>query len=218
MPAQAAEKNMTSEKVAIADIPTAQTTNFALNSQSGNSTKGNMVDGQANNLIPLPTKDIKPLAIPTTQENVASESADDANPFANSQPSALTKADQSEASMAAAKIDNSAASTMAQSNQENTNPRQGNDKLLANTINNPGINSKIYIQAGTFSLKANADKTQEALKVLGNVVIKEIQVDNSPMYRVRLGPIEDNDMAQIALKKVISMGHPDAIIINDNKS
>lgn len=73
----------------------------------------------------------------------------------------------------------------------------------------------IYIQAGTFGVKENADRAEKILKVIGKVSINTIDIGSRTLYRVRLGPMEDEQIANVALKKVISMGHPDAIIVNN---
>ncbi|MCE3232741.1 MAG: rare lipoprotein [Rickettsiaceae bacterium] len=72
-----------------------------------------------------------------------------------------------------------------------------------------------FIQAGTYSLKANAQKAEKKLKPLGDVAIRPYKSGEKTFYRVRLGPIEDEKIAQSALKKVIKLGHADAMLIKD---
>lgn len=75
-----------------------------------------------------------------------------------------------------------------------------------------------FIQAGTFSNKENADRTEHALHALGDVSIERLIIKNRTLYRVKLGPIRDSDIAKLALNKVIKMGHADAMLIINNSS
>jgi rare lipoprotein A len=74
---------------------------------------------------------------------------------------------------------------------------------------------KYFIQAGTFSVKTNAEKALRGLKPLGDVAIKNIVSGGKTMYRVRLGPMDDSDIAKKALEKVITLGHADAILVSE---
>jgi rare lipoprotein A len=74
---------------------------------------------------------------------------------------------------------------------------------------------KHFIQAGTFSVKANAEKAERVLKPLGDVAIKNVTIGGKSFYRVRLGPIDNIDIAKAALQKVIKLGHPDAMLFSD---
>ncbi len=75
-----------------------------------------------------------------------------------------------------------------------------------------------FIQAGTYGIENNAKRVEKILTSLGDVAISPVNVGKRTLYRVRLGPLKDKTMAKIALKKVIRMGHSDAMIINDKAS
>lgn len=72
-----------------------------------------------------------------------------------------------------------------------------------------------FIQAGTYGMKSNAKRVEDSLSPLGSVMINPITFDGRTLYQVRLGPIEDQQMATMALKKVIRLGHADAMLIKD---
>jgi rare lipoprotein A len=73
-----------------------------------------------------------------------------------------------------------------------------------------------FIQAGTFSVKENAERASKSMRALGDVAIKPVKIGDKTMYRVRLGPILDPQIAKLSLEKVIKLGHPDAKIIDGN--
>lgn len=75
-----------------------------------------------------------------------------------------------------------------------------------------------FIQAGTYSVKGNAERSGKMLRGIADVSIKSVSVNNKTLYRVRLGPIQDMKIAQLALEKVIKMGHPDAVLLNETLS
>lgn len=71
-----------------------------------------------------------------------------------------------------------------------------------------------FIQAGTYSMRKNADRVEKKLRALGDVDISGIQHGSKTLYRVRLGPINDMEIAKLALKKVIKLGHADAMLVS----
>ncbi len=73
-----------------------------------------------------------------------------------------------------------------------------------------------FIQAGTYSVKANAEHAQESLRALGDVSIVPVSRNGQTLYKVKVGPIGDEKIARVALEKVIKMGHHDAILVPSN--
>lgn len=63
--------------------------------------------------------------------------------------------------------------------------------------------SSIYVQAGAFSVKSNAQKLKEKLSGLAPASISEATVNGSNFYRVRLGPMKNVDEADRILAKVL---------------
>ncbi|MSO98919.1 MAG: septal ring lytic transglycosylase RlpA family protein [Rhodospirillaceae bacterium] len=71
----------------------------------------------------------------------------------------------------------------------------------------------VYIQAGAFSDPANAHRLEQQLREFGNVFIVTVTVNNQQIYRVRLGPLQDNEGAQELLGQIRSFGYDDAQIV-----
>lgn len=72
--------------------------------------------------------------------------------------------------------------------------------------------STIYIQAGSFSSRENAQALSSTLEGIGNPMIHEVQVRGSTFYRVRI-PANDADSADRILRRVIQKGQKNAIIM-----
>jgi rare lipoprotein A len=71
----------------------------------------------------------------------------------------------------------------------------------------------IYVQAGAFGNKANAQKLAQKLSSIGNASLSPIQVGSKTVYRVRFGPFEDTRDAQKVLTAVTQTGHSDVKIL-----
>ncbi|MEP6335737.1 MAG: SPOR domain-containing protein, partial [Anderseniella sp.] len=69
-----------------------------------------------------------------------------------------------------------------------------------------------YIQVAAFSDPGNAQRTKEALADLGSVQIKPANGSFGPLYRVRVGPLDNHASAQSALEQVRARGHHDAVV------
>ncbi|WP_420547162.1 septal ring lytic transglycosylase RlpA family protein [Curvivirga sp.] len=76
----------------------------------------------------------------------------------------------------------------------------------------------IYVQAGAFSQYANAVKTQARLSSVGDVVIQQINKAENPLFRVRVGPIENVAQADNIQKAIVEAGYPDARIVVEAKN
>ena len=74
---------------------------------------------------------------------------------------------------------------------------------------------KIFIQAGAFSKYQNAAKTKALLSKIANVNIEQINKGDMPLFRVRLGPINEVAQADKLLIEVNNSGYHDAQIIID---
>jgi rare lipoprotein A len=70
-----------------------------------------------------------------------------------------------------------------------------------------------FVQAGTYSKVANAYRIEKKLMPLGDVLVVPVIIGDRTLYRVRLGPIPNEKIANIALQKVVNLGHPDAMIV-----
>ena len=67
----------------------------------------------------------------------------------------------------------------------------------------PAANSRMYIQAGAFSSRANAESLKAKLTQFGSVNIDTAQVHGASIYRVRIGPIATTGEADRLLGDVV---------------
>jgi len=78
-----------------------------------------------------------------------------------------------------------------------------------------GHSGRLYIQAGAFSVRDNAQRVQLRIAGLGIVRVTTTLVNGMEMYRVRLGPVENTDEADQLLARVVDSGYPGARIVGD---
>jgi rare lipoprotein A len=71
----------------------------------------------------------------------------------------------------------------------------------------------IFIQAGAFAQHVNAVQAQALLRSLGPVEIQQINKSQTPLFRVRLGPIRDVNRADGLLASIQGAGFTDAHIV-----
>ena len=72
----------------------------------------------------------------------------------------------------------------------------------------------IFVQAGAFAVKANADRLKEHLDSIAPVVIETVNVKGRTLYRVKLGPIASVEKADKVLEKVIAAGDDGAHVVH----
>lgn len=71
-----------------------------------------------------------------------------------------------------------------------------------------------YIQLGSFAVESNALSLQARFNNMGATILQQVQIANgSPIYRVRMGPYADVQLAQDALRRAQQAGAADAKII-----
>lgn len=73
--------------------------------------------------------------------------------------------------------------------------------------------SGFYVQAAAFSDPDNASRTRARLAPIGPVEIAPLSRGSNTLYRVRVGPLPDENRADRALREVIAAGHADARIV-----
>ncbi|HYL48996.1 MAG TPA: septal ring lytic transglycosylase RlpA family protein [Stellaceae bacterium] len=76
-------------------------------------------------------------------------------------------------------------------------------------------NSKMYIQAGAFSRRENAENLKAKLAQFGNVNIDTARVNGADIYRVRIGPIATTREADRLLGDVVNSGVSEARLAFD---
>ncbi len=75
--------------------------------------------------------------------------------------------------------------------------------------------TNIYVQAGTFAKKDNAQRLQASLASLGQVQIQQFFQKGQALFRVRVGPMSTPEDADKVLDRVIAAGQQDARVVVD---
>lgn len=75
--------------------------------------------------------------------------------------------------------------------------------------------TSIFIQAGAFTQRQNAERLRAELARLGAATMTPIVVGSQQFYRVRLGPIMSVPEADRLLEQLVRSGHPEARIVVD---
>lgn len=86
-------------------------------------------------------------------------------------------------------------------------------KTPARAIPSAGVNSGIFVQAGAFADINNAKRLEAQLKTFGPVLLLPVMINNTAVYRVRLGPVDDDATAESLMTQVKSLGYDDAQIV-----
>lgn len=73
----------------------------------------------------------------------------------------------------------------------------------------------VFVQAGSFRRKENADSARQQLTTLGQVQVFPAEIAGTTWYRVRLGPFREHRLADEALQKVVAAGAGDARIVRN---
>jgi rare lipoprotein A len=73
----------------------------------------------------------------------------------------------------------------------------------------------LYVQAGAFTTMANADRLKSRLASAGDLFISPIDRGGQRLYRVRSGPYDDVESADVALARLNGLGSNDAQIVVD---
>jgi rare lipoprotein A len=70
--------------------------------------------------------------------------------------------------------------------------------------------TNIFVQAGTFAKRENAQKLQTSLAAIGHVQIQQVNQKGQSLYKVKLGPMATPEDADKILDRVIAAGQQDA--------
>ena len=74
---------------------------------------------------------------------------------------------------------------------------------------------RIFVQAGAFSVRDNAQRVQSRIAPLGTVQVMTASVKGVEIYRVRVGPVENAAQADRLLQRVVNSGYREARIVSD---
>ncbi|HYD98608.1 MAG TPA: septal ring lytic transglycosylase RlpA family protein [Alphaproteobacteria bacterium] len=88
--------------------------------------------------------------------------------------------------------------------------------LPAETVQQgPPRPGQIYVQAGAFTSYDNANRLRARLSSLGRVTVAQANVQSTPFFRVRVGPLANVEDADRVLGQVVGTGQKDAKIVVD---
>ena len=79
----------------------------------------------------------------------------------------------------------------------------------------PSARTRIYVQAGAFSSRNNADHLIGLLGAIGSFFVSPVERAGAELYRVRMGPFDDIGDATAALAGVTGLGNTGAKIVVD---
>jgi len=77
------------------------------------------------------------------------------------------------------------------------------------------VSTKIWVQVGAFYAETSANAVFAKLKGVGNGDVSAVNQQGKTLYRVRLGPVDNVEMADDLLEKVINTGFAGARIVVD---
>ncbi len=81
----------------------------------------------------------------------------------------------------------------------------------------PAVAPRLFVQVGAFADRANAEVVLGRLRDahIYNVTLMTLATDPTPLWRVRIGPLDDVDAADAAAAAAKGLGYPEARIVID---
>lgn len=149
---------------------------------------------------------------PVAIENLArdAEGAQDSDPTGSATPAATPAASQTALAQTAL-----AQTALAVPRAVRVEPRPSlvvpEPDGIVSTV--PVQSGQIYVQAGSFTQIANANKLRARLIKLGRARIAQAMVERRRYFRVRFGPMGSVDAADRLLARLIDNGHSDARVV-----
>jgi rare lipoprotein A len=77
----------------------------------------------------------------------------------------------------------------------------------------PSGKGNYFVQVGSFADPNNAERARNDVANTGPVQVVPLEGQSGTVYRVRVGPLEDETQARDALQSVVVAGHTDARLI-----
>jgi rare lipoprotein A len=74
---------------------------------------------------------------------------------------------------------------------------------------------RIFVQAGAFTLRDNAERVQVRVALLGPARVTAARVNGAELYRVRIGPLPSVKAANALLARVVGSGYAGARIVEE---
>jgi rare lipoprotein A len=79
----------------------------------------------------------------------------------------------------------------------------------------PVVPTGLFVQAGAFAVRENAERLKARLRGVAPVIIEPVSAHGRTLYRVKLGPIESTAKADKVLERVIQLGNDSARVIHN---
>ncbi len=93
-------------------------------------------------------------------------------------------------------------------------PAYGHQPVQAQMV--PVKPTSIFVQAGSYTSTANAQKAAQQVANLGPAKIVSAQLGGQPYYRVRIGPIESVEKADALVNTLQRQGRQASIVVSEN--
>jgi rare lipoprotein A len=90
------------------------------------------------------------------------------------------------------------------------------EQTVAQIEQSPPSAVNYFVQAGTFADPDNAERLRREFVNIGPVQVAELMGNDGPVYRMRVGPFDNLNDAQIALNQVHGYGLPDAHLLESH--
>ena len=79
----------------------------------------------------------------------------------------------------------------------------------------PILTTQVYVQAGAFSNKDNAERVRLHLSTIGEITVTQYPVNGRDLFRVRVGPVGDAASAERLLTQVVRAGYTNARTVTE---
>jgi rare lipoprotein A len=90
------------------------------------------------------------------------------------------------------------------------------EQAIAQMEQSPSSAVNYFVQAGIFADPDNAERLRLEFANIGPVQVAELEGNDGPVYRMRVGPFDNLNDAQIALNQVHGYGLPDAHLLESH--
>ena len=77
------------------------------------------------------------------------------------------------------------------------------------------VTAQVYVQAGAFSDKDNAERVRAHLASIGEITVTQYPVNGRDLFRVRVGPVGDAVEAERLLTQVVRAGYSNARTVTE---
>lgn len=77
--------------------------------------------------------------------------------------------------------------------------------------------ARVYAQVGAFGTRENAERRRRQLRAahIRNIIIAEDRATDPPLFRVRIGPIQDGEQYDVIVEELAKLGIADPYLVTD---